>query len=225
MTVDGYGAVMQLKEDLVAGLEGVSSLRDFGGCYIVTGRYLLEPAVRLGASFVSMVDHGDTSEYEERAAGVAASLPEARFETVNGDFREPELYRGLEPVDASILFEVLLHQENYVQVVREVTATTTRYVCVAQPCLREELFGLPASATLLQFWPEALKNELRSGGFWPPEGVLGRFESAAWMWGHTVSHLVDVFGGFGWRLDGAAIVDNTAGDYWEYPLLRFRAPD
>ena len=224
VVTDGYGDVMQRKEDLVAELAGVSTLRDFGGCYIVEGRYLLEPARRLGATFVSMVDHGDTAAYDQRAASLAAEMPDTRFETVNGDFREPSLYARLEPVDASILFEVVLHQENYVQVVKDVTSVTTKYVVVAQPCLRESLFLLPSSATLLQFWPEALKDELRSGSFWPKEEPTRRFWSASWMWGHTTSHMIDVFGGFGWELDDAVVVDDVAGDYWEYPLLRFRSP-
>ncbi|MBT5277255.1 hypothetical protein [Ilumatobacter sp.] len=158
-----YGSVMQLKQDLVANLPDVSSLRDFGGCYIVEGRYLLEPAKALGASFVSMVDHGDMSAYQARADDAAMHLPDARFEAVNADFRYPAAYVGLEPVDASILFEVLLHQENYSEVVRNVTNTSTKFVCVAQPCLREEWFPLPASSTLLQFWDEELKDEIRRG--------------------------------------------------------------
>jgi hypothetical protein len=40
--VVGYGSVMQLKQDLVSNLSGVSSLRDFGGCFLVEGRYLLD---------------------------------------------------------------------------------------------------------------------------------------------------------------------------------------
>jgi len=81
----------------------------------------------------------------------------------NANFRYPAAYVGLEPVDASILFEVLLHQENYSEVVRNVTNTSTKFVCVAQPCLREEWFPLPASSTLLQFWDEELKDEIRRG--------------------------------------------------------------
>ena len=98
---------MDLKQDLVANLSDVSSLRDFGGCYIVEGRYLLEPAKAIGAKFVSMVDHGDTSAYQARAEEAALLLPDTRFETVNADFRHAATFTGLEPVDASILFEVL----------------------------------------------------------------------------------------------------------------------
>ncbi len=82
-----------------------------------------------------------------------------------GDFRDPATFFGLEPVDASILFEVLLHQENYSEVVRNVTNASTKFVCVAQPCLREEWFPLPASSTLLQFWDEELKDEIRRDSF------------------------------------------------------------
>ena len=219
-----YSNAMDLKQDLVSNLADVSSLRDFGGCYIVEGRYLLKPAKAIGASFVSMVDHGDMSAYKARADEAAIHLPDTRFETVNADFRHAATFSGLEPVDASILFEVLLHQENYSEVVRNVTSTSNKFVCVAQPCLREEWFPLPSSSTLLQFWDEELKDEIRRDSFWPKEERTTTFTSASWMWGHTTSHLIDLFGGYGWSLEHGEVIPNVCGAHWEYPLLVFRAP-
>lgn len=224
-TVSGLDDVFQAKEDIVSGLLGVTSLRDFGGCWIVEGRYLLEPARALDATFVSMVEHGDTTVYEQRAAEAATQLQDAEFETVNGDFRNPDLFTSLCSVEASILYEVLLHQENYVEVIRNVTNTTSRYVCVAQPCLRESFFALPSSSTLLQFWDEALKDELREGSFWTEEQPMTKFHSSAWMWGHSTSHLIDVFAGFEWVLEHGEVIDGACGLHWEYPLLVFRAPE
>lgn len=220
----GAGNHLDLKQDLVANLSDVSSLRDFGGCYIVEGRYLLEPAQAIGAKFVSMVDHGDTSAYQARAEEAALLLPDTRFETVNADFRHAATFTGLEPVDASILFEVLMHQENYSEVVRNVTSTSNKFVCVAQPCLREEWFPLPSSSTLLQFWDEELKDEIRRDSFWPEEERATTFTSGSWMWGHTTSHLIDLFGGYGWSLEHGEVISNVCGVHWEYPLLVFRSP-
>lgn len=224
-TLGGLDDAFLAKQEMVAGLSGVTSLRDFGGCWIVEGRYLLEPARALDATFVSMVEHGDTTVYEQRAAEASKSLPDTEFELVNGDFRDPALFTSLRHVEASILYEVLLHQQNYVEVIRNVTNTTTRFVCVAQPCLREDLFALPSSSTLLQFWDEALKEQLREGSFWTEEEPMTKFHSSAWMWGHSTSHLIDVFKGFEWTLEQGEVIDGVCGVHWEYPLLVFRAPE
>lgn len=219
--VDGYGEVMRRKEALPASLPDITSLRDFGGCYLVHGRYLLHATRARRLALASMIDVNPLPEFVAAAEQVRADQPDTAIEVIRGDFREPATFAGLAPTDASLLYEVLLHQENYVEVMRNVCAVTHRHVCVAQPCLREELFALPSSATLLQFHDEPLKDLLRANSFWPKEPRTERFTTAHWMWGQTTSHLIDVMRGFGWALSDGAIVDNVCGPYWEYPLLTF----
>jgi hypothetical protein len=132
-----------------------------------------------------------------------------------------ELFHTLRHVDASILFEVLLHQDNYVEVIRQVCSSTRKYICVAQPCLRETFSTLPASSVLLQFYDEELKNLLREDSFWPKEPKSKTFRTDRWMWGQTTSHLVDVFKGYGWRLKNGKNVTNACGHHWDYPLMVF----
>jgi hypothetical protein len=220
VTVAGYGDVMRMKEALPASL-AITSLRDFGGCYLVHGRYLLHAARARRLSLASMVDVNPLPEFAAAAATLCAEQPGTSVETIHGDFREPRLYERLAPTDAALLYEVLLHQENYVEVLKQVAATTTRYICIAQPCLREELFPLPASAVLLQFHDDALKDLLRVGSFWPKEPRSERFTTAHWMWGHTTSHLIDVMRGVGWVPIDGSVVDGVCGPCWEYPLLVF----
>lgn len=220
-TVAGYGEVMRLKDELPAQLPDIDSLRDFGGCYLVHGRYLLHATRVRRLAFASMVDVNPLPEFAAAAAALRADHPELEVETVHGDFREPQLFAGLAPTDAALLYEVLLHQDNYVEVLRNVAAVTARFICIAQPCLREALFTLPASATMLQFHDEALKDLLRADSFWPKEPRTERFTTAHWMWGHTTSHLVDVMRGLGWDLSQGMVVDDVCGPCWEYPLLVF----
>ena len=219
--VGGYGDVMRLKEELPASLPRIESLRDFGGCYLVHGRYLLHAARSHRLALASMVDVNPLPEFLAAAAQVERDQPQTRVETVHGDFREPRLFDGMALTDAALLYEVLLHQENYVEVMKNVGRVTTRFVCIAQPCLREELFPLPGSAVMLQFHDEALKDLLRTDSFWPKEPRTSQFTTAHWMWGHTASHLVDVMLGLGWRLSEGVVVDNVCGPCWEYPLLVF----
>ena len=219
--VAGYGEVMTRKEALPASLDGITSLRDFGGCYLVHGRYLLHATRTRRLTFGSMVDVNPLPEFIAAAAELQVMNPDTKIETIRGDFREPSLFEGLKTTDASILYEVLLHQENYTEVMRNVCAKTARYVCIAQPCIREELFPLPSSAALLQFSDEALKDLLRTDSFWPKEPRVDRFTTAYWMWGQTTSHLIDVMNGFGWSLAQGHVVDNVCGPCWEYPLLVF----
>jgi hypothetical protein len=220
---DGFPTVFNRKVDLVAGSEGARSLRDFGGLYLVHGRYLLEPAVRLGATYAAEVDVTYREAFEPAIAAAKAQSPGLEVEFVPGDFRDPAIYEGLRPVDVSILFEVLLHQENYVDVIRNVLRTTTSRVCVAQPCLRDDVLPLPAGAVLVQFLDEQTKAELKRDAAWPSdEPVATTFRTDLWMWGQTTSHLIAVFQGFGWELEFGETFDGVCGPYWDYPLLRFR---
>lgn len=219
--VAGYGEVMTLKEALPASLADIGSLRDFGGCYLVHGRYLLHATRERKLTFASMVDVNPLPEFAAAADRVRAELPGTRIETVRGDFRDGAVFAGLAGTDASLLYEVLLHQENYVEVMRNVCACTARYVCIAQPCLREDFFALPASAVMLQFHDEPLKDLLRTESFWPKEPRTERFTTAHWMWGQTTSHLIDIMRGLGWALSQGTVVDNVCGPCWEYPLLVF----
>ena len=219
--VSGYGDVMTMKEDLTASLPDMRSLRDFGGCYLVHGRYLLQPARRRRLEYASMVDVNVLQPFIDAARALMAEQPETRVEWVSGDFRDHATYAGLPATDAALLYEVLLHQEDYVEVMRNVCARTRHHVCIAQPCLMEEFFVLPASATLLQFHDEPVKALLRTDSFWPEEPRVERFTTAHWMWGHTTSHIVDVMKGLGWTLSDGTVVDDLCGPCWEYPLLVF----
>jgi hypothetical protein len=221
ISVDGYGEVMRLKEELPAGLPDITSLRDFGGCYLVHGRYLLH-ATRLNKlAYASMIDMNPTPEFLAAIEAGKHTAPETEFEIIRGDFREPQLVVGLRETDASLLFEVILHQENYVEVLKNVCDKTRKFVCIAQPCIREELFALPGAAVMLQFYDETLKDLLRKDSFWPIEPRTQKFTTDHWMWGQTTSHLLEVMRGFGWVLHKGCIVDNVCGLCWEYPLLVF----
>jgi hypothetical protein len=219
--VAGYGEVMTLKEALPASLTDITSLRDFGGCYLVHGRYLLHATRERQLSFASMVDVNPLPEFAAAADRLCAERPGTQIETIRGDFRDGTVFANLAETDASLLYEVLLHQENYVEVMRNVCARTRRHVCIAQPCLREHFFALPASAVMLQFHDEPLKDLLRTESFWPKEPRTDRFTTAHWMWGHTTSHLIDIMRGLGWTLSRGTVVDNVCGPCWEYPLLVF----
>jgi hypothetical protein len=221
ISVDGYGEVMRRKESLPAGLPGIASLRDFGGCYLVHGRYLLHATQAKKLTFASMIDMNPTPEFLAAVEAAKKVMPSTEFETIRGDFREPSLIAPLREADASLLYEVILHQENYVEVMKNVCAKTRKYVCLAQPCIKEELFALPAAAVMLQFYDETLKDLLRKDSFWPREPRTQTFTTAHWMWGQTTSHLTEIMRGLGWALREGAIVDNICGLCWEYPLLVF----
>jgi hypothetical protein len=221
-TAKDFGDVMQRKVALVAACEGAESLRDFGGLYLVHGKYLLEPAVALKAKYASMIDRMPRDEFNAAIAAAKAAVPELDVEFTQADFREPAMYSKLRPVDVSILFEVLLHQENYMEVLRNVTKTTNKYICIAQPCLKEDEFPLPGAAVLLEFWDEALKTEFRTGGFWPVEPRTETFDTRFWMWGQTASHFVHALGGFGWVVEYAEIAPEVCGKHWGFSMLRFK---
>ena len=215
--------VSDLKVRLACEIGSAESVRDFGGLWGVHGRYLLESAICLGSRLASMVDVRPYEEFAAEAAQARAKQPNLEVAFTQADFRKNETFRGMEGVEVSLLYDVLLHQENYLEVIGNVCDATTRYICFAQPCLQERLFLLPDSATLLQFWPEELKTELRKNSFWPAQPPADEFAANQWIWGHTSSHIVAVFHGFGWDLAYGEVIDQGygSGDYWEYSLLRF----
>lgn len=221
-SIDNIGELHRRKVELVSGCLGAKSLRDFGGLYLVHGKYLLEPAVALGARFASMVDVTPRVEFEVEIAKARQQIPNLEVEFVNRDFRESQTWDNLRPVDVSILFEVLLHQENYVEVLRNAVKRTDQYICIAQPVLKEEEFPFPAAAVLLQFWEETLKREYREGTFWPEEPPCERFTPSCWMWGQTTSHFVHLMHGFGWDCDFCENAAGVSGKHWDFALLRFR---
>jgi hypothetical protein len=218
--VDGYGEVMELK-DVFACNPQSKSFRDFGGVYIVGGRYLFFAASASKANKASMVDVNFTEEWQRRKTEFLNANPVTKVEEVNLDFRDTEMYKSLDVVDTSILYEVLLHQENYVSVIENVASKTSKSIHVAQPVLKEELFAVPSSATLLQFWPQELKEIYRQGSFWPIEPEVQRFETNYWMWGHTQSHLNSVFAGFGWKPDHEIVITNVCGEKWDFLLTKY----
>jgi hypothetical protein len=218
--VDGYGEVMELKDRFACNASS-TSFRDFGGVYIVGGRYLFHAAEKSNARLASMVDLNFTQEWKERKSTFVTNNPTCFVEEINFDFRSGDIYGGLDAVDTSLLYEVLLHQENYVSVIENVAKTTQKSIHVAQPILKEHLFEIPSSATLLQFWPQELKELYRRGSFWPIEPEVARFETNYWMWGHTRSHLNDVFAGFGWKPEQEIVITNVCGEKWDFFLAKY----
>lgn len=209
-------------ERTLKGAEGTLSVREFGGLWGVDGLFLLTAATLHGATFASMIDVTPTPGFKTKIDEARKKIPALEVEFVNSDFRNPSLFEALFPVDTSLLFNVLLHQENYISVVGGVCKQTRKYVCVTQPCFRETYFKVPSSATLLQFWPDEVKDRFREQAYWPAqEDKVESFSTQSWMWGHSTSHLIDVFKGFGWTLQDGVILDGFLGEHWECPCLRF----
>lgn len=220
--LSGYGAVMVQKDKWAAAGKGITSLRDFGGVYLVKGRYLLGGGGATRVSFVSMVDTlANSPDFLEEVGAFSRRYPAKEVELIVDDFRRPETFRSLRPSDKSLLYEVLLHQENFVDVVNMVRKATRKEVVVAQPVLKPRLYSLPGSCSLLQFWPEELKEELRHASFWPRENRPKVFDTSKWMWGHTASLIDDVFKGFGWKKTKSTTISNVTGEYWDYYLAKF----
>lgn len=217
----GVDEVVEQKLRLVTGIGQADSLRDYGGLWGVCGLYLLEGAKALGASYAEMVDITPLEEFDRRARELESERP-IEVKMLWRDFQNPALYSELRKVDVSLLYDVLLHQDNADMVIRKVTETTARVVCVAQPTLSERLFALPNGCVNLQLYPDALKNAIRCPVFWAPEQPVKRFTTDVWMWGQTVSFLTSMFQGYGWSRSHLRAFD--VSDYWHYACMRF-TPD
>jgi hypothetical protein len=214
----GVDEVRAEKIALIQRIGSADSLRDFGGLWGVHGLYLIEGVRALGCSFAEMIDASPVDEFLPKCRELQQERA-VQINMVEADFRSPELFDVLRPVDVALLYDVLLHQDTVASVVKGVTATTADHVLVAQPLLKEDLFPLPNAAVNLQFYPEGLKAELRSGSWWPEEQPVTRFDTGKWMWGHTASFLESLFIGYGWQREHLQV--NDLGRYWNYGFMRF----
>jgi hypothetical protein len=205
------------KLQTICDIGAAASIRDYGGLWGVCGKYLLEGARALHASYAEMVDATPIVEFADRAKELEAEMP-IRVEMRRGDFRNPRLYDGMEPVEVSVLYDVMLHQDNHTEVIKNVVKKTSRCVCLAQPVLSERLFSLPCGSVLLQFYPPELKDLIRNG-WWPAEQVVNVFKPHIWMWGQTVSYFRSVFYGYGWGREYLEVCHLSP--HWDYAFMRF----
>ena len=205
------------KLKLITDIGRADSIRDFGGVWGVHGLYLLEGARALGATYAQMVDNIADAEFVEGMERLRRDLP-ITVEMRDADFRRPSLYDALRPVDVSVLYDVLLHQDRAVEVIQNVAGKTERVVCMAQPVLKESMFRLPSGCVNLLFYPEELKDLIRCAG-WSREPAVDQFETTWWTWGQTVSYLTSVFHGYGWEREHLEAYDLSP--HWAYALMRF----
>jgi len=213
-----YEQIKELKIQMIAGIGRAESIRDFGGLWGVFGLYLLEGARALQCRFAEMVDVTPLPEFQEKIVELGRVMP-IDVKMTHADFRDPHIFVNMASVDVALLYEVLLHQDNAVEVIKNVANRTTRCICVAQPMMKEELFALPNGAVNLQFYPDELKDQLRYSGWWENEPPTDRFTPAYWMWGHTTSHIVSLFHGYGW--EPTHLETYEASEFWEYGMIRF----
>ncbi len=214
----GLDVIKKEKIKLATDIGTAESIRDFGGLWGVFGLYLIEGAKGLNCRFAQMVDVTPLKEFDEKAAE-AKKVLDCEFNTFKADFRVPSIFGYLDKVDVSLLYEVILHQDNHVEVIKNVISKTDKHVCFAQPVMKEEMFRLPGGCTLLQFFPEELKDQIRYANWWEKEPAVETFDTRFWMWGQSISYIKAVFQGFGWNLTFQKVYDMS--EYWDYALLRF----
>jgi len=206
------------KIDLISGIGNANSIRDYGGLWGVFGLYLLEGARVLKCKHAEMIDVTPREEFQAKVDELRNSM-DIMVQMTEADFRNPDLFKSLTSVEVSLLYDVLLHQDNVGEVIKNVLSRTSKCVCVAQPVLKEELFNLPNATVNLQFYPEDLKDLLRKESWWPKEPAVDQFNTAYWMWGQTVSYLISVFYGYGWNQSFLEVFPMSK--YWNYAMIRF----
>jgi hypothetical protein len=209
--------IKQKKLSFIKDIGNANSIRDYGGLWGVVGLYLLEGARALNCSYAEMIDATPIKEFSEKVENLKKEL-DIQVTMKTADFRDSVLFKTLDPVDVSLLYEVILHQENAVEVLKNCVSKTLKYVCIAQPTLMEDSFILPNGCVNLQFYPEELKDILRCD-YWPKEPVITKFETQYWMWGQTVSYFKSVLFGLGWDIKRLEVYQLS--EFWNYSLMLF----
>ena len=153
--------IRQSKLELITAIGKVDSIRDLGGIWGVYGQYMIEGAKALKCKYAEMIDVTPKEEFQQKIRELKAEIDiEVKF--IHADFRDPKLFESLITADVSVLYDVMLHQDNPVEVIKNTLSTTKKYVCLTQPVLKEQMFILPNGCVNVQFYPEELKDILRT---------------------------------------------------------------
>lgn len=209
--------IKQKKLSFIKNIGNAASIRDYGGLWGVSGLFLLEGAKMLNCKYAEMIDVTPIEDFFDNVENLKKEI-EIQVVMKKADFRDPILFQSLNSVDVSLLYEVMLHQDNVVEVIKNVLSKTLTYVCLAQPTLREDIFILPNGCVNLQFYSEELKDILRCD-YWPKEPAITKFETRYWMWGQTVSYFKSVFFGLGWDMKTLEVYQLS--EFWNYSLILF----
>lgn len=207
--------IIQKKKELAGSIGSAESVRDFGGMWKVNGVFLTDAVLRLGAKMGSMVDKLKTPEYDNEVSRL--SQPNREFQYVNADFRELATQK-LEKTDVSLLNDVLLHQDNFTEVVKQVCNLTNKYIVVAQPFYNA--FAIPSSCAMIQFaspeWKKKLWNEM-----WVDQRELDKYSVDIWMWAQSTQLMIDLFKGYGWKPKQDRGFTFPISNGWDYAGIIF----
>ncbi len=213
-----YSQIISHKIRLIEDIKSANSIRDFGGVWGVHGLYLFEGIKSLRCTYGEMIDVNPTDKFLSNMEEIEKTH-NCLIKYTRCDFRTPGIYSDLPTVDVSLLYEIILHQDNHVEVMKNVANKTDNVICFAQPVLKEEMFSLPCANVLLQFYEEELKDELRIKNWWEKEPRVDVFTTRYWMWGQTASYINNVFYGLGWDLSHQE--NYHLSDQWNYSLMRY----
>lgn len=220
MTAEIFDKIIKSKKELTASINKVGkveSIRDFGGMWKVNGTYLLEGAKDLKVKRASMVDKLITDHYKKQVEEYTEQYG-IKFKYDDVDFRDLADAK-LGPMDVSLFNDVLLHQDNFTEVIRQTCNITNRYIVVAQPFY--EGFDIPSSCSMIQFMDEKWKKKLYNF-MWIDQRELDKFSVDIWMWAQSTQLMIDIFKGYGWKVrEDLGSIDFEIENDWHYRGLIF----
>lgn len=212
--------IFEEKLKLTTKLKQAESIRDFGGMWKVNGMYLTDGAYQLHCKFASMVDKLKTPEYDLAVEKLQVK-DGIQFEYIDTDFRELATYqctRKMQKTEVSLLNDVLLHQNNFTEVIKQVCQLTTGYIIVNQPFY--EGFEIPSSCTLLQFMSPEWKKKLYNI-MWVDQRELNEYSVDIWMWAQSLQLMIDIFKGYGWKPKQDCSYTFPIENNWHYTGIIF----
>lgn len=216
-----FDTIREPKINLAATLKGeqINSIRDFGGMWKVNGLYLLEAAKSLQPKWAEMVDNICTPEFKDSQEKLKPQGIDVRY--TQADFSDVG-YLDLEPADVSLFYDVLLHQDNFVEVIRQVGKITNKYICVVQPFY--ENFNYPDACSLIQFMTPEEKKSMACEMWSTIDAPRERFDVNVWMWAQSRRLISDVFKGYGWIETGETFnfPMPPQGSNWVYSGMIFK---
>lgn len=180
---------------------GCETVADLGGVWAVDGGYALHAIDRQAAARAVICDDDFSEPLIERAAS------DPRLELVEGNFGRPETVAAVGPVDAILLFDVLLHQvsPDWDEILR-MYADVARTMVLAGPWWngpesvrlvdlgRERyLRAVPKEPIYEQIWEKLDQHNPQRGRPW-------RDCHDIWQWGITEADLTSTLAQFGFEL-------------------------
>lgn len=200
------------KKSILDTMNDVTSIRDFGGMKELEGELLFEGINKLNIKKASMIAKGITDNYKRDSQKKAEDFG-VDFEYKDLDY-ENLGEAGLDKMDLSIINEIFIYEEKYIEIISSICSITNKYIILAMPYYT----GYKVDQTIAAV--RKIKGGFRKKvyeelAFSEKEG-MNKFKYEDWKWAFTPKSIIDIFVGHGFAPIPGIFKKQKLASNWDY---------